>query len=97
MQSQRTDVVRIGWGARIAIVIATALALGLVAALILLSVGIAVLLLPVIAVILAVGWWRWRKIEARLREEAARGGAEPEGRVIEIDYRVIDGDGPARS
>ena len=79
------------WQARVGIILAAALGVGLVVAFLVLAVGVAILLLPVVAVLAAIGWWRWRKIEAAMREEAAR--REPGGddaRTIEIDYRVID-------
>jgi membrane protein implicated in regulation of membrane protease activity len=80
---------RTGWGSRIAVVLAMALALGLAVAFVILSVGVAIILLPFILVLLAIGWWRWRKIEASLRERAAESNP-PAGRVIETDYDVID-------
>jgi len=76
------------WQGRVGIVLAAALGVGLVIAFLVLAVGVAILLLPVIAVLAAIGWWRWRKIEAAMREEAAR--STDGGRTIEIDYRVID-------
>ncbi|MCB1489431.1 MAG: hypothetical protein KDJ88_18485 [Bauldia sp.] len=77
------------WQGRVGIVLAAALGIGLVIAFLVLAVGVAILLLPVVAVLAAIGWWRWRKIEAAMREEAARSG-DSGGRTIEIDYRVID-------
>ena len=83
------------WQGRVGIILAAALGAGLVVAFVILTLGIAILLLPVIAVLIAIGWWRWRKIEAAMREEAARGADD--GRTIEIDYQVIgDRDGDRR-
>ncbi|HET7717455.1 MAG TPA: hypothetical protein VFK86_17675 [Bauldia sp.] len=84
------EVTNMSWGMRIGVVLGMALAIGLAAAFVVLTLGIAILLLPVIAVVLAIGWWRWRKIEARLREERARDNAfRTTYRVIETDYKAI--------
>jgi len=90
------QITSMSWGQRIAVALGAALALGLAAAFVVVSLGIAILLLPVVAVVLAIGWWRWRKIEAALREERARGQAEPSFRVIEADYEVIPDEGRGR-
>jgi membrane protein implicated in regulation of membrane protease activity len=83
------------WQGRIGVVLAFALAMGLAAAFVILTLGIAILLLPVVAVVVALGWWRLRKIEAAMRDEASRRDAGDDGRVIEIDYQVV-GDPDAR-
>jgi membrane protein implicated in regulation of membrane protease activity len=75
---------RVGW--RGILGIAAALAVGL--SLIVLSLGIAFILVPVVAVALLI--WRWRF--SRLKAEAARdtGPQPPRGRIIEVDYSVIE-------
>jgi len=80
-----------GWRGRVGGVVAVALGLGLAAALLLLSVGIALVLLPVVVVAFLVGRWRWRKLVA----EAETRAGQRDGRVIEIDYEVVEksGDG----
>ena len=94
---QEIEVTNMSWGMRIAVALGMAVALGLAAAFVILTLGIAILLLPVIAVVLAIGWWRWRKIEAGLREKRTREGPTPAFRIIETDYEVIDGpDGSGR-
>ena len=75
------------WQGRIGIILAAALGVGLLVAFVILTLGVAILLLPVIAVFAAIGWWRWRKIEAAMREQAAQG--QTDDRTIEIDYQVI--------
>ena len=77
------------WQARVGAVIGVALALGLAVALIILSFTLAVILLPVVAVILAIGWWRWKKIEKAMREQAAGGQGGGRDGSIEIDYEVV--------
>jgi hypothetical protein len=77
------------WRARIGIVLASTLALGLAVAFIVLSLGLFIVLLPVVAVFLGIAWWRFRKFAAAVREQAANnpdGGGE---QTIEIDYRVV--------
>lgn len=83
---RRIEFVRTGWGSRLGGVLALALGLGLAAALLLLSVGIALVLLPVVLVALLIGRWRWRKLVA----ETEAAASERDGRVIEIDYEVVD-------
>lgn len=88
MQYRRVQFQTPTWQGRIGIVLASALGVGLAVALIILTLGFAILLLPVVAVVLGIAWWRWRKIEAAMREQAA---SDPTGgdRTIEIDYRVV--------
>ena len=74
---------------RIGVALALALALGLAVAFVILTLGVAILLLPVVAVAMGVAWWRWRKVAATIREEAARRDAANNERVIEIDYHVV--------
>ncbi len=93
------EVTNMSWGMRIAVALGMALALGLAAAFVVLALGLAVLLLPVIAVLLAIGWWRWRKIEAAARKARMSEAAPPTAgyRVIEADYEVVPGpDGSRR-
>jgi membrane protein implicated in regulation of membrane protease activity len=75
---------RVGW--RGILGIAVALAVGL--SLIVLSLGLAFVLVPIVAVALLLGRWRF----SRLKAEAARspGSARPRGRIIEVDYSVIE-------
>ena len=81
------------WGTRIMAVLGVTLGLALAVGFVVLSLGIALILLPVVAVFAAIGWWRWRKMAAELRKEAQRAGdddAPPGGfRVIEADYEVV--------
>jgi predicted signal transduction protein with EAL and GGDEF domain len=74
---------------RIGVALGLALALGLAVAFVILTLGVAILLLPVVAVVMGVAWWRWRRIAAAIREEAARRDAAKDERVIEIDYHVV--------
>jgi membrane protein implicated in regulation of membrane protease activity len=74
---------RVGW--RGILGIAVALAVGL--SLIVLSLGLAFVLVPVVAVALLIGRWRFN----RLKTEAGGGKpAQPRGRIIEVDYSVIE-------
>ncbi len=94
---RRIEVTNMSWGMRIGAALGVALALGLAVAFVVLTIGIAILLLPVIAVFAAIGWWRWRKVAAAMREQPPRQGPPPAFRVIETEYEVIDsGDGPRR-
>jgi len=79
------------WRTRIGVALGLALALGLAVTFVILTLGVAILLLPVVAVAMGVAWWRWRKIAATIREEAARRNAANDERVIEIDYHVVGG------
>ncbi len=80
------------WRTRIGAVVGIALALALAIALIVLSLGLALILLPIVAIGLLVARWRLNKLMAEAQAEAAREGAERPGRIIEIDYAVIDKD-----
>ena len=64
------EVTNMSWGMRIAVALGMAAGARPCGAFVVLSLGIALLLLPVIAVVLAIGWWRWRKIEAQVAERA---------------------------
>lgn len=88
MQYRRFQLQSPTWQGRVGIVLASALAAGLVVAFVILTLGIAILLLPVVAVVLGIAWWRWRKIEAAMREQAAA-DTPRDGGTIEIDYRVV--------
>jgi len=82
-----------GWGTRVMAVLGATLGLALAAAFVVLSLGLALILLPVVAVFAAIGWWRWRKFAASLRDRApAAADAPPSGsfRVIETEYEVVD-------
>lgn len=87
MQYQRMEFRNVGWRGKLGLVLALALGLGIVAALVVLSLGIAIILLPVAAVASLIGWFRWKKVVAAVREDAA---GRPGDRVIEIDYQVLD-------
>lgn len=76
----------LGWRGRLGFYAAIALGLALILALVILSLGLSLVLLPVVAVALAIGRWRLSKLRA---EAAGPRGRDP-GRVIEIDYRVIE-------
>ena len=81
-------------------VLGVTLGLALAVGFVVLSLGIALLLLPVVAVFAAIGWWRWRKIVANLRSQAENAGdaAPPAGfKVIEADYEVVGPDERRRS
>jgi membrane protein implicated in regulation of membrane protease activity len=90
MPYQQIEIRQVGWRGTIAMIMATALGLGIVAALVVLSLGLAIILLPIIAIAALIGWFRWRKTIAAFREEAAqRSGG---GRIIETEYEIIDDD-----
>jgi len=90
MPYQQFEVRQVGWRGTLGMILATALALGIVAALVVLSLGLAIVLLPVVAVLALIGWFRWRKIvAAAAREEAGRGSRV---RIIETEYQVVDDD-----
>lgn len=89
MRYQQIEIRQVGWRGTLGMILAAALGLGIVAALVVLSLGLAIVLLPVVAVLALIGWFRWRKIIAAAREDAGRGGRV---RIIETDYEVVDGD-----
>jgi len=90
MRYQQIEIRQVGWRGTLGAILAAALGLGLVAAIIVLSLGLAIVLLPVIAVIALIGWFRWRKIIAAAREQAERGpGGAP---TIETEYQIVDED-----
>lgn len=94
---QRVYVTNVGWGTRIMAILGVALGLALAAALVVLSIGIAIVLLPVVAVVAAIGWWRLRKMSAELRRQAPPEPAGAQGyRVIEADYEVLGPNDPPR-
>ena len=76
------QIARLGWRGYLGIAIA--LAVGI--ALIVLSIGVALVLLPIVAVALLIGRWRLGKLQA---EAAGVRPAEP-GRIIEVEYSVIE-------
>ena len=77
----------LSWRGWIGLVVGTALALAAAVALIVLSLGLALVLIPIVAIAALFGRWRLRKMMAEA--EAARPGA---GRIIEIEYAVVDDD-----
>jgi hypothetical protein len=87
MRYQQIEIRQVGWRDTLGMILAAALGLGIIAAFVVLSLGLAIVLLPVVAVVALVGWFRWRKIVAAARDDA-RGGHE--GRIIETDYQVVD-------
>ena len=90
MPYQQIEIRQVGWRGTLAMILATALGLGIVAALVVLSLGLAIILLPIIAVVALIGWFRWRKILAAAREQAAqRPGGAP---IIETEYEILDDD-----
>lgn len=91
MAQYRLPFGKLGWRARVGLVVATALGLAAAIALVLLSLGLALILLPVAAGAFVVGRWRLNKLMA----DVARQRADT-GRTIEIDYSVIDGKGVDR-
>jgi membrane protein implicated in regulation of membrane protease activity len=95
---QRVYVTNVGWGTRIMAILGVALGLALAAALVVLSIGIAIVLLPVVAVIAAIGWWRLRRMTADLRRQATAEGRAPQDgyRVIETEYEIVGPDDPPR-
>lgn len=90
MRYQQIEIRQVGWRGTLAMILAAALGLGIVVALVVLSLGLAIVLLPVIAVMALIGWFRWRKIIAAARDEARR--QQRGARIIETDYEIIDGD-----
>jgi membrane protein implicated in regulation of membrane protease activity len=94
---QRVYVTNVGWGTRIMAILGVALGLALAAALVVLSIGIAIVLLPVVAVIAAIGWWRLRKMTADLRRQAPAERPTAQGyQVIETEYEIVGPDEPPR-
>jgi membrane protein implicated in regulation of membrane protease activity len=93
MPYQQFEIRQIGWRGTLGMILAAALALGIVAALVVLSLGLAIVLLPVVAVVALIGWFRWRKIIAAAQDEARRGHGV---RIIETEYEVVDGDRDGR-
>lgn len=87
MQFQQIEFRQIGWRGTLGLILALALGLGIVVALAIVSLGVAILLLPVVAIAALVGWFRWKRIVAAARKEAAQ---QPGEQIIEIDYEVID-------
>lgn len=96
MRYQQIEIRQVGWRGTLAMILAAALGLGIVAALFVLSLGLAIVLLPVVAVLALIGWFRWRKIIAAAREEAGSGGRGGKVRIIETDYEVVDRDDDGR-
>lgn len=90
MRYQRIEIRRVGWRGTLGMILAAALGLGVVAALIVLSLGLAIVLLPVVAVLALIGWFRWRRIIAAARDQAGQGRSGV--RIIETEYQVVDGD-----
>ena len=94
MQYQRVEFRKVGWRGALGLILGAALGLGLVVALLILSVGIAIVLLPVIGIASLVGWFRWKRAVAAAGRSGGPddGGRGGNGRVIEIDYQVLDGE-----
>jgi hypothetical protein len=92
MQYQRVEFRKVGWRGTLSLILAAALGLGLVVALLTLSVGIAIVLLPIIGVASLIGWFRWKRAVAAAGRAGPGEGPNGDGRTIEIDYRVIDGE-----
>lgn len=90
MPYRKIEIRQVGWRGTLGAILAAALGLGIVAALVVLSLGLAIILLPVVAVVALIGWFRWRKIIAAAREQAGeqRGSVH----IIETEYQVVDGD-----
>lgn len=90
MPYRHIEIRQVGWRGTLGVLLATALGLGIVVALVVLSLGLAIILLPVVAVVALIGWFRWRKIIAAAREQAGqqRGSVQ----IIETEYEVVDGD-----
>jgi hypothetical protein len=76
---------RVGW--RGILGIAIALAVGI--ALIVLSLGLAFVLLPIVALALLIGRWRFGRLKAATVPSDA-GPGSPRERIIEVDYSVIE-------
>lgn len=92
----RIEVTNMSWGMRIGVALGAALALGLAAAFVVLTIGIAIVLLPIVAVFAAIGWWRLRKVATGMRDQQTRDSPPPAFRVIETEYEVIDGSDGSR-
>ena len=90
---QQIQFSRMTWRGRVGLAIGIALALALAIALIVLAFGLALILLPIVAIGLLIGRWRFNKLmaEARARddrrEDQRPGGAR---RIIDTEYTVID-------
>lgn len=88
MRYQQFEIRQVGWRGTLGMILAAALGLGIVAALVVLSLGLAIVLLPVVAVLALIAWFRWRKIIATAREANRSHGV----RIIETEYEVVDDD-----
>ncbi len=73
---------------RLGLLAGVAIAVALVIALVILSIGLAIILVPVVALTLAIVRWRLGKLQKAAAARPAEPGADP--RVIEADYVVID-------
>ena len=89
MRHQQIEIRQLGWRDTLGMILAVALGLSIVAAVVVLSLGLAIVLLPVVAVLALIGWFRWRKTVAAVQDETRRGQGV---RIIETEYEVIDGD-----
>ncbi len=91
-----TNMSNMSWGSRILALFGVALGLALAVGFVILSLGIALLLLPVVAVFAAIGWWRWRKMAAQFAAAQAEHGRPERSaagfRVIETDYEILGPD-----
>jgi hypothetical protein len=84
---------QMGWRGRIGLVVGIALALALAIALVILSLGLALILLPIVAIGLLIGRWRFNKLMAERRApgEWSPGDQPPgAGRTIAIEYSAVD-------
>ena len=79
----------LGWRGWVGVIVAGAVGLAAAIALIVLSLGLALVLVPLVAVGALYGRWRLRKVMAEAQAQQARTG---DGKTIEIEYHVVDGD-----
>lgn len=84
------------WRTKVGVLLGSALAIGIAAAFVLLSITLAIVLLPLVVVLIAIGWWRLRKIRAAMQEKAANQSQRDSDPVIEIDYQVVGDPDPRR-
>jgi hypothetical protein len=77
----RVQLSRFGWRGYAGLAFAVAAAL----AVLVLSLGLALVLLPLVAVVLLIGRWRLARMQA-----ASAGGTPEPGRIIEVEYSVIE-------
>jgi len=91
VQFRQVQISRMTWRGKVGLAVGIALALALAIALIVLAFGLALILLPIVAIGLLIGRWRFNKMMAEAERERADAG-----RTIEIEYTAVDDEGGRR-